>query len=348
MKAYQVIEHGKALEERTSDNPAPTGQEVLIRTIACGVCHSDLHLYEGEFDLGGGNKLPSGTKLPFTLGHEIIGEVVAIGDQVTGVVIGDQRVVYPWIGCGNCSTCERGDEHICNKPRSLGVNRAGGFADHVLIPDAKYLFDKGDIADELACTYACSGLTAYSALKKVGAENHQEPIVIVGAGGVGMMALQIATAVFNMAPIVVDIDESKLEAARAAGAKAVVNSTDADAIAQLRELTNGGAFAVLDFVGAEASIATGLGCLRKGGRLIVVGLFGGSLNFPIPFFPMMSRRIEGSFVGSPSEMQELMDLVKAGKIAPIPIDKRPLSEADAALNDLKQGKVIGRTVLCCE
>ncbi len=112
-------------------------------------------------------------------------------------------------------------------------------------------------------------------------------------------------------------------------------------------MSDGGAFAVLDFVGAEPSIATGLGCLRKGGRLIVVGLFGGSLTFPIPFFPMMSRRIEGSFVGRLSEMNELMELVRAGKIKPIPIDKRPLSEADNALNDLKNGKVIGRTVLCC-
>ena len=337
MISYQTASRGAALVTVESETPVPQGTEVLVKTIACGVCHSDIHMHDGVFDLGNDKQLNVGRQ-GMVLGHEIFGEVVAMGPDAQGVQVGDRRVVYPWIGCGECATCKRGEEQLCTPGRALGIAVNGGFADHVIIPHSRYLFDKGNVSEALAATYACSGLTAYSALKKVG-ELHDDALVIIGAGGVGMMAIQIAISSMGIDPIVVDIDESKLAAARELGVTRTFNSSDPQTSKALRKAT-GGAFAVLDFVGAEASVSYGLGCLRKGGMLVIVGLFGGALNIP-----MNARVIQGSYVGTPQDMAELMALVRAGKIAPIEIHERPLSEVSAALADLKAGKVQGRQVL---
>ena len=211
------------------------------------------------------------------------------------------------------------------------------------VPHSRYLFDKGDVSDSLAATYACSGLTAYSALNKLGEVGKGDEVVIIGAGGVGMMAIQIALSK-GLDPIVVDIDEAKLASAKALGVTRTFNSSDPQSGKEIRKST-GGAYAVLDFVGAEASVNYGLGCLRKGGMIIIIGLYGGSLNIPIPFLPMNARIIQGSYVGTLKDMGELMELVRAGKIDPIEIHERPLAEAEAALADLKAGKVRGRQVL---
>jgi D-arabinose 1-dehydrogenase-like Zn-dependent alcohol dehydrogenase len=252
-------------------------------------------------------------------------------------------VVYPWIGCGECAVCQRGDEHLCTPGRALGIIVNGGFASHVMIPHAKYLFDKGDVADSLAATYACSGLTAYGAIKKLGELAAGDEVVIIGAGGVGMMAIQIARAM-GMDPIVVDIDPAKLEAAQQLGVSRTYDSSQMDTAKAIRK-ASGGAYAALDFVGAEASVNYGLTTLRKGGMLVVVGLYGGALTMPIPFLPMNARIIQGSYVGSPEDMAALMAMVREGKIAPIEIHERPLAEASDALADLKAGKVKGRQVL---
>lgn len=343
MISYQTASPGATLVEVQSETPAPKGTEVLVKTVACGVCHSDIHMHDGVFNLGNGKQLEVGRE-GMVLGHEIFGEVVAVGPDAQGAEIGDRGVVYPWIGCGECSACKRGEEQLCTPGRALGIAVQGGFADHVIIPHSRYLFDKGDVPDSLAATYACSGLTAYSALKKVGELQPNDAVVILGAGGVGMMAIQIAISSMGMNPIVVDIDEAKLAAARELGVTRTFNSSDPHTSKELRKST-GGAFAVLDFVGAEASVNYGLSCLRKGGMLVIVGLFGGALNIPIPFLPMNARVIQGSYVGTPQDMAELMELVRAGKVAPIEIHERPLSEASAALADLKAGKVQGRQVL---
>ncbi len=343
MISYQTAGPGEPLVKTETATPVPKGTEVLIRMVSCGVCHSDIHLHDGVFNLGNGKQLDVAQR-GLVLGHEIFGEVVALGPEAQNVRIGDRRVVFPWIGCGECASCQRGEEHLCSPGKVLGIVCAGGFADHVLVPHSRYLFDKGTVPDSLAATYACSGLTAYSALKKVGTTSPQDAVVIIGAGGVGMMAIQIALSAMQLQPIVVDIDDSKLAAARQLGVTAVFNSGDPQTSKAIKKLT-GGAFAVLDFVGSEASTSYGLACLRKGGKLIVIGLFGGSLTMPIPFLPMNARTIQGCFVGSLAEMGELMALVRAGKIAPIEIHERPLAEASQSLADLKAGKVRGRQVL---
>ena len=153
MKSYKVVEFGKPLQKVEEQNPSPQGTEVLVRVTAAGVCHSDVHLWEGFFDMGGGNKVSTQKTMnpPRTMGHEIVGEVVALGPEAKGAKVGDKAVVYPWIGCGKCWYCQSGTEHLCPTPCALGVNNDGGYADHVLVPHAKYLYPYGNLPVELAC-----------------------------------------------------------------------------------------------------------------------------------------------------------------------------------------------------
>jgi D-arabinose 1-dehydrogenase-like Zn-dependent alcohol dehydrogenase len=344
MKAYQVIESGKPLELNEFDTPKPEGEEVLLKTIACGVCHSDVHIHEGAFDLGGGNKLPLPLQMPYTLGHEIFGEVIELGPDAKNINIGDKRVIYPWIGCNQCDVCSSGDEHLCPGGPVLGVQKGGGFGDHVLVPHSRYLMDAGNTPDHLAGSYACSGLTAYTSLKKANIKDSDNSLIIVGAGGLGMMGIQIAKAAFNVKPIVVDVDETKLEIALQSGASHAINSRDEDAAERIYAIT-GGAAAVIDFVGSDLSTGFATNLLRKGGKYIIVGLYGGELNHPLPMMVLMERNIQGSYVGSLSNMKELMALVKEDKIDPIPVEKRHASEANQTLIDLKEGKIVGRAAL---
>jgi D-arabinose 1-dehydrogenase-like Zn-dependent alcohol dehydrogenase len=347
MHSFRVTKFGQPLEATNEANPVPQGSEVLLKVTSCGVCHSDVHLWDGYFDLGNGKKMPFGGEnaLPLTLGHEIAGEVVAFGPEASGVKIGDRRVIFPWIGCGTCSYCQSGNEQLCGKPRALGVQKHGGYADHVLVPHARYLFDYAGVPSELACTYACSGLTAYGALRKAGKLGDSDPLLIVGAGGVGMAGIRLAKAVTGVAPIVADIDDKKLEAAKAAGAREVINSSAPDAGKHLFAMTGGGVAAAVDFVGAESSLTFAVNALRKGGKAVVVGLFGGGFAMPVPMFVFRAISITGSYVGNLTEMRELLALVKAGHVPPIPLTTRPLGEAGAALADLKAGKIVGRVVL---
>jgi len=346
MKSEAIVEYGKPLELLETETPTPTGSEILLKVTHCGVCHSDVHIHDGHFDMGGGNQLDvrAGRKLPFTLGHEIEGEVVAVGPDVTDVKVGEHRVAYPWIGCGECPTCNRGDEHLCNKPRNLGIQVAGGYATHTIVPHQRYLLDYTGVKDGLAATYMCSGLTAYSAMKKLDVSD-EERVLVVGLGGVGMMGLQFAKSLFKQAPLGADVDEQKLQAAKGAGAHDVYNPKDADALKKLLADTNGGVPAAVDFVGSEASLKFATGAVRKGGQVVVVGLFGGGFSMPIPLFPMRAISIGGSYVGSLEETKEMMELVKAGKIDPIPVEERPLEAASKSLDDLRKGGVMGRVVL---
>lgn len=347
MKSQQAVEYGKPLQGIESATPEPRGGEVLVRVEACGVCHSDVHLWEGHFDLGDGQQLDvtRGRELPFTFGHEIVGEVVALGPDARGARPGQRRVVYPWIGCGECAVCAAGDEHLCPASRALGVGRPGGYADHVLVPDARYLFDAGDVPVALAGTYACSGITAYGALRKAQALAAGRHLLIVGAGGVGMAGLAIAREIVDAEIWVADIDPAKLDAARAAGADHVVDTREASAVKSVVVGTGGGAAAAVDFVGAESSAAFGWKTLARGGKLVVVGLFGGAFHAPLPYFPLKSVTVQGSYVGSPAEMDELMALVRAGRIPPIPVETRPIGEITRTLEDLRAGRIVGRVAV---
>jgi D-arabinose 1-dehydrogenase-like Zn-dependent alcohol dehydrogenase len=348
MKSYDVAECGCPLKLFERPTPTPAGNEVLLRVLAAGVCHSDLHFWEGEYDLGQGKKLKltdRGMKLPLTMGHENVGEVVALGPDAKGVKIGDRRLVYPWIGCGQCIVCRRGEENLCLKPNFVGVHRPGGYSDHLLVPHPRYLLEIGDLPPEVAAPLACSGVTTYGALKKLGSLPQEQPIVIIGAGGLGLMCLSLLKALGGKGAVAVDIDPAKRDAAIKAGALAAVDGRAADAVKQIQVHFKDGVWGVIDLVGSSDTVKLGIDCLTKGGRLVVCGLFGGDVTIPTPFIPMRALNIQGSYVGTPGEMKELLALVQRVKPPAIPITKRPLPEAYAALQDLKAGRQIGRSVL---
>jgi D-arabinose 1-dehydrogenase-like Zn-dependent alcohol dehydrogenase len=347
MQSYVVETFGKPLAQALRDTPTPTGTQVILRVGSCGVCHSDVHLHDGYFDLGQGNKmdLTRAMNLPRAMGHEIAGTVVAVGPDAQGVAVGDQRVVYPWLGCGSCTVCLAGEEQICAKPRALGIQQDGGFADHVVVPHAKYLVDYGDLPEEQACTYACSGLTGYGALKKVGTLGQDDPLLIIGAGGVGLSGIRLAAQMFARPPIVAELDKSKWDVARAAGAGELIDPSAAGAGRELFQATGGGVAAVVDFVGASSSFEFGYNALRKGGTLVVVGLFGGSVSFSPTNLVMRAVNVRSSYVGSLADMNELMAIARAGKLPPLPLTSQPLAQATQALDDLRAGRIKGRTIL---
>ena len=229
--------------------------------------------------------------------------------------------------------------------RSLGVYRNGGYADRLLVPHPRYLLDIGDMPPERAAPLACSGVTTYGALKKLGSMIVNEPVVIIGAGGLGLMALALLKAMGGVGAIVVDIDAAKREAATTAGAIATVDGAAPDAHKQIIKLTNGGAWSVIDLVGASSTVKIGTECLVKGGKLIVVGLFGGNITISTPTIPLKAMTIQGSYVGSLNELRELIALVQKTGLPSVPIRKQPLAEAGTALEELKAGKVVGRVVL---
>jgi D-arabinose 1-dehydrogenase-like Zn-dependent alcohol dehydrogenase len=346
MLRQSLIDYGKPLKQTDARTPQPAGSEVLLAISHCGVCHSDVHLQDGYFDLGGGQKLDvrGNRPLPFTFGHEIVGTVEAVGPEADAITVGRRFAAYPWIGCGRCKLCARGDEHLCSSPRVLGVTIDGGYATHVLVPHPRYLLDVEGIAPEIAALLMCSGLTGYGAVKKALNYLRLGPLLIVGLGGVGMMGLQFARALTDKPIFIADIDAKKRAAALALGAAEAFDPA-AEGARKAVAKASGGIGAAIDFVGSDVSLGFAHAPVVKGGAAIVVGLFGGGLSIPVPMFPLRALTIMGSYVGSASEAREMLDLVKGGKVAPIPVELRSLDQAGRSLDDLRQGKVVGRVVL---
>jgi propanol-preferring alcohol dehydrogenase len=341
-----LVAYGQPLCETVVDCPAPRGSEVLVRVERCGVCHSDLHLQDGYFALGADKRLDitKDRPLPFTLGHEIAGVIESAGEAADGAAIGQRVAIYPWIGCGKCAACRAGEENLCSSHRHLGISADGGFATHVLIPHQRYLLDYAPLSPNFAGPLMCSGLTAYSALKHLGDRPERSPVLLVGLGGVGMMGLAIARAIFSQPPIVADIDAEKRNAAMAAGAAAAYDPVDPQARRAIMAAT-GGMLAVCDFVGSERSLQFSTGVIARGGKIVVTGLLGGNFSMASAMFAIKAMTIEGTLTGTLAEARELLDLARSGKIAPIPTRDRPLREAQDALDDLRAGHVVGRTVL---
>jgi alcohol dehydrogenase len=347
MRRQSLVAYGQPLCETLVDCPAPRGNEVLLRIERCGVCHSDLHLQDGYFALGNDKRLDvtAGRKLPFTLGHEIAGVIESAGEAADPEIIGRRVAVYPWIGCGTCAACRAGEENLCSAHRHLGVAADGGYATHVLVPHARYLLDYAPLSAAFAGMLMCSGLTAYSALKRLGGRTERGPVLLVGLGGVGMMGLAIAHTLFRQPPIVADIDAAKRDAALAAGAAQAFDPSDPQARKAIMAATGGGVMAACDFAGSEKSLQFATGVLARGGKVVVTGLLGGTFAMPVAMFAIKAMTIEGTLTGTLAEARELIELACSGKIAPITTRDRPLEEAQAALDDLRAGRVVGRTVL---
>jgi D-arabinose 1-dehydrogenase-like Zn-dependent alcohol dehydrogenase len=347
MKRQTLVDYGAPLQFAQGVLPSPLNGEVLLRVSHCGLCHSDLHVIDGHFNLGDGKKLDirEGRELPFTPGHEICGTIEAHGPSVMGIANGSRLyAVYPWIGCGSCARCQRGDEHLCDLTRHLGIHRQGGFATHVLVPHPRYLIDVDGIDPAIAGSYMCSGLTAYSALRKAMAAAGDGPLLIMGLGGVGFMALELARSLTHRLIVVADIDARKREAAEQQRADLAIDPQEPEARKALRS-TAGRMAAALDFVGSADSVDFAQSAVGKGGVVVVVGLMGGRFSLAVPMFPLRQLSILGSFVGSLPEARELIGLVRQGRVGSIPVTVRPLEEANSAIEELRAGSVLGRIAL---
>lgn len=349
MISYQIAEHGKPLQRVVNETPAPKGTEVLLRVTRAGVCHSDLHIWDGYFDLGGGKRFyvrERGCVPPFTLGHEPFGVVEALGPRAKGVKVGQKRLVYPWIGCGRCAVCKAGQDNYCvSGARFLGVTRPGAYSTHLVVPDARYLIDTTGIDDAFASTLACSALTAYSAIGKLPAPGPRDWVAVLGCGGLGLIGISVLRAKGVRNIVGCDIDPAKLAAAERMGARKTVNTRSPEALAELQAAAGGNLAAAVDFVGMPATAALGTAALRKGGRYVICGLYGGELTHPLPPIAQRAIGIIGSYVGNLQELKEVVALAKKRKLRPMPVETRPAEQANRALQDLKEGKVLGRLVL---
>jgi alcohol dehydrogenase, propanol-preferring len=348
MLSFDVVEHGKPLQIQLRETPKPGGKEVLVRITHAGLCHSDIHVWDGYFDLGGGKKAllsERGIKPPFTLGHEPLGVVTACGEDAEGVNVGERCLVFPWIGCGECWACEADLDNLCPRQRSIGIGRPGAFSTHLLVPDAKFLVNVDGLPDEVAAPLACAGLTSYAAVNKLPEIFPGDWVAVIGCGGVGMAAVSIlkARGIDNI--VALDVDDKKLQAASQLGARWAMR-TDAENIAvDLSSMTQGRLAGAIDFVGVPSTFATAYPALRKGGTFVLVGLHGGELTTPLPPIAQRQVAIVGSFVGSVAELRATVKLAQSGKLVPPPATIRNAKEINDAFCELAEGRVVGRTVL---
>ena len=349
MRAWAVVECGQPLQELEWPTPEPAGAQVLLEVTHAGVCHSDLHIWEGIYDLGsrGQMKLTDrGVKLPLAMGHEIVGRVLKCGPEAAGkVAVGQSYVVFPWVGCGHCHWCLAEEENMCATPRSLGVFQNGGYATHVLATHWSHLVGIEGVDPALAATYACSGITVYSAINKLLPLDPETPVVLVGAGGLGLNAIAILKALGHRRICVVDVNEAKLAGARAQGATDTVLATEEGTPGKIIAACGGPVSAIIDLVNGTATARFAFDALAKGGKLVQVGLFGGEMTLPLPLMPIRALTVQGSYVGNVKELRALIGIAREGKIPAIPVSAVPFRDADAALNRLRSGQVNGRIVL---
>ena len=347
MKGWMVVEAKQPLEDVELPTPVPTGSEVLIEVTHCGVCHSDLHFWKGEYNMGGGviMKLAErGVELPRAPGHEVVGRVAGLGPDASGAAIGDLRVVYPWLGCGTCADCTNERDNMCLMGRAIGIVRHGGFASHVVVPHARYLMDPGEVDPALAATYACSGITCYSAVSKIMPLEADKPVLVIGAGGVGLLMIAMLRAFGHRNIISVDLEAAKRQAAHDAGATHVIDGAS-DGLAARINAACGPVAAAIDCVNSESTASAALDALGKGGKLVLVGVAGGILKISLSAMIFRSQNVLGNLTGSPADLRAVLKLANAGKLQPTPITLCPHEQANQVLLDLKAGKVTGRAVL---
>ena len=348
MRSARIVKTKEPLSLEDLGTPKPKHEQVLVRVESAGVCHSDLHLWEGGYAGPQGVFMKvedRGVKFPLTPGHEVAGRIEETGESVTGFQRGERVLVYPWIGEGLCPACRVGEENLCDLPRTLGIYQDGGYSELVLVPSHKYLVKIQNLDISASASLACSGLTAYTAVKKANAQA-SETMVLVGAGGLGLMAVQLAKAITNAQVVIVDVDDKKLSEAKRLGADQTINSLSTDAVKGIKDITGGmGSEIVIDFVNNAKTAQTTINMIRKRGRLIMVGLFGGALELYLPLIPLRAFTLTGAYTGKFADLIDLVALAKSGKIQSVVSRKYKLDEVNEALDELKGGKIIGRAVL---
>ena len=335
MKAAVVEVFGKPLVLREWDTPTPGAGQILVKTEACGVCHTDLHAARGDW--------PVKPTPPFIPGHEGIGLVAAVGSGVKNVKEGD-RVGVPWLysACGHCEYCLSAWETVCGSAQFGGYTVNGGFADYILA-DPSYV---ARIPDGLSAVDAapiiCAGVTTYKGIKEA-ATKPGNWVVVSGAGGLGHLAIQYAKAM-GLHVCAVDIDNSKLTHAKLMGADATVNVKSPDAVEQVKKITDGGAHGVLITAPSLAAFKQGVAMTRKRGTCVLTGLPPG--EFPFPLFDVVLNciTVRGSFVGTRQDMAEALAFAAEGKVKAV-IEQQPLSAINKVLDRLERGEVAARVVL---
>ena len=335
MRAAVVEEFGRPLSIRTVPVPRPGPNEVLVRVVACGVCHTDLHAAEGDW--------PVKPHPPFIPGHEIAGVVHELGSEVRHLRVGD-RVGVAWLhdSCQRCVYCETGWETLCEHQHNTGYSCDGGFAEYVLahadftarLPDALGFAEAAPIL--------CAGVTTYKGLKETEARPGQW-VAISGIGGLGHVAIQYAKAM-GLHVAALDIAPEKLALATKAGADLAVDARDAAATARILEATGGGAHGVLVTAVSPPAFAAALGIVRRKGTVALVGLPPG--EFATPIFDVVLKRItlRGSIVGTRADLEEALAFAAEGKVR-AEIETVPLEAVNRVFADLKSGHVTGRIVL---
>jgi propanol-preferring alcohol dehydrogenase len=334
MKAAVVHAFREALAIEEVPVPTPGPGQVLVRIVASGVCHTDLHAADGDW--------PIKPTLPFIPGHEGAGTVAAVGPGVTALKEGD-RVGVPWLhsACGVCEHCLTGWETLCEKQHNTGYSVNGGFAEYVLAP-AAYVGRLPESLDFVAVApILCAGVTTYKGLKETGAKPG-EWVVISGIGGLGHVAVQYATAM-GLHVTAVDVDDAKLALAKNLGAEMTVNAATSDAASEVQRAI-GGAQGVLITAVSVKAFQQAIGMLRRGGTCVLNGLPPG--EFPTPIFDVVLKRltIRGSIVGTRKDLQEALQFAAEGKVRAT-TQTRPLEAINEVFARLRKGTVQGRVVL---
>ncbi len=335
MHAAVVERLGQPLVLREMDVPSPGPGQILVKTEACGVCHTDLHAAKGDW--------PAKPTLPFIPGHEGIGIVCALGTGVTAVKEGD-RVGVPWLysACGHCEYCLSAWETVCAGAEFGGYTKNGGFAEYILADPNYVAHVPASLAATAAAPIICAGITTYKGIKVTEARPG-EWLVVSGAGGLGHLAIQYAKAM-GLQVCAVDIDDGKLAHATSLGADCVVNASAGDPVEAVRHATGGGAHGVLITAPSLGAFKQGVGMTRKRGTCALVGLPPG--DFPLPLFDVVANciTIRGSFVGTRQDMVEALAFAADGRVH-ADIELQPLTAINDVFHRLEHGDVPSRVVL---
>jgi alcohol dehydrogenase, propanol-preferring len=336
MKAAILREFKTALSIEEVDRPEPGAEEVLIELEACGVCHSDLHVADGDWPQFAGI-----VKKPLILGHEIAGRVVKKGAEVRELQVGD-RVGVAWLhwSCGDCEYCREGNENLCTRQKITGVTVDGGYAEYVKAPASHALRIPDNITSVEAAPLFCAGVTVYRALKKASISPGQR-LAIFGIGGLGHLAIQIGRAL-GAEILAIDVSDEKLALAESLGAKTTLNASSSNVVKMLRGM--GGAHVVLVTSAAKAAYETAFSCVRPTGTLLVVGLPAEPICFPPILMAAGEVRIQASAVGTRQDLKEILAMAAARQVR-CSTASYPLTRANEVLDRLRKGQVSGRIAL---